>query len=61
MQYVHIPVSMKDKRPELIDQFREDLGRLPGPVFVPCHKGQRAGAFAATPEGRIAGRLFTSE
>jgi hypothetical protein len=52
---------MKGMRPEPIDPFREDLGRLPGPVFVPCHEGQRAGAVAATPAGRIAGRLFTSK
>jgi uncharacterized protein (TIGR01244 family) len=46
MQYLHIPVSSKAPRPEQVDQFRSELPRLPGPVFVHCHKGKRAGAFA---------------
>jgi uncharacterized protein (TIGR01244 family) len=46
MEYVHIPVSTKEMKAEQVDQFRRELGRLPGPVFVHCHKGKRAGAFA---------------
>lgn len=46
LQYLHIPVSSKHMRPEQVDQFREELGHLPGPVFVHCHTGKRAGAFA---------------
>ena len=46
MKYVHIPVSGKDMKPEQVDRFREELKTLPAPVFVHCHKGKRAGAFA---------------
>jgi uncharacterized protein (TIGR01244 family) len=46
MQYVHIPVSMKGMGPQLVDQFRAKLNEVPGPVFVHCHRGKRAGAFA---------------
>jgi uncharacterized protein (TIGR01244 family) len=46
LEYVHIPVSGKDLKPELVDRFRQELQRLPSPVFVHCHKGKRAGAFA---------------
>ena len=46
MKYLHIPVSGKDMKPELVDRFRQELKSLPSPVFVHCHKGKRAGAFA---------------
>ena len=46
MTYLHIPVSGKDMRPEQVDRFRRELKALPGPAFVHCHKGKRAGAFA---------------
>ncbi len=46
MRYVHLPVSMKAMGPELVDRFRDTLKEVPGPVFVHCHKGKRAGAFA---------------
>ena len=46
MKYLHIPVSGKDMKAEQVDRFRRELGLLPGPVFVHCHKGKRAGAFA---------------
>jgi len=46
MQYVHIPVSMKSMGPEQVDRFRDELKRAPGPVFVHCASGKRAGAFA---------------
>lgn len=46
MQYLHIPVSSKAPGPEQVDQFRSELPRLPGPVFVHCAKGKRAGAFS---------------
>lgn len=45
MEYLHLPVSGKDMRSEQVDQFRRELARLPGPVFVHCEKGKRAGAF----------------
>ncbi len=46
MQYLNIPVSMQNMRPELVSQFREQIAKLAGPVYVHCHKGKRAGAFA---------------
>lgn len=46
LKYVHIPVSGKDMKPELVDRFRQQLKTLPSPIFVHCHKGKRAGAFA---------------
>lgn len=45
MDYVHLPVSTKDMRPEQVDEFRERLAALPKPAFVHCHRGKRAGAF----------------
>ena len=46
MEYLHIPVSSKEPRAEQVDQFRSEVPGLPGPVFVHCAKGKRAGAFA---------------
>ena len=46
MKYLHIPVSGKDMKGDQVDRFRQELKALPGPVFVHCHKGKRAGAFA---------------
>ena len=46
MTYLHIPVSGKDMKAEQVDRFRQEIKTLPGPVFVHCHKGKRAGAFA---------------
>ncbi|MBX6312787.1 MAG: protein tyrosine phosphatase family protein [Isosphaeraceae bacterium] len=56
LQYLYIPVSLKDMRPDQVDQFREELKRLPGPVFVHYHKGKRAGAFAMMHAAVEAGR-----
>lgn len=46
MEYRHIPVSKENMTPELVDRFRTELTRIPGPVFVHCHKKTRAGALA---------------
>ncbi len=46
MEYRNIPVSMKTMAPGVVDQFRQELADLPGPVYVHCHKGKRAGAMA---------------
>ena len=46
LKYLHMPVSSKAMKPELVDRFRDELKSLPAPVFVHCHKGKRAGAFA---------------
>lgn len=45
LEYLHIPVSTKDMRPEQVDEFRQKLADLPKPVFAHCHRGKRAGAF----------------
>jgi uncharacterized protein (TIGR01244 family) len=46
LKYVHLPVSSENMEPERVDRFREQLPSLPGPVFVHCYQGKRAGAFA---------------
>ncbi|MFP4054516.1 MAG: fused DSP-PTPase phosphatase/NAD kinase-like protein [Phycisphaerae bacterium] len=45
LQYVNIPVSMEEADKQLVDRFRENLERMPKPVFVHCRMGKRAGAF----------------
>lgn len=45
LSYAHIPVSGDDMRPELVDQFRDEVSALPAPVFVHCASGKRSGAF----------------
>ncbi|WP_372716578.1 beta-lactamase hydrolase domain-containing protein [Novipirellula sp.] len=44
LKYLHIPVSMQDMSPELVDRFREKFSELPKPVFAHCQSGKRAGA-----------------
>lgn len=46
LEYLHIPVSKEGIQPEQVDRFRHKVQRLPGPVFVHCHSGKRAGALA---------------
>ena len=46
MNYVHLPVSGKQMRTEQVDDFRQFLSALDGPLFVHCKAGKRAGAFA---------------
>ena len=46
LNYLQIPVASTDPRPEQVDQFREKLAELPGPVLVHCASGRRSGAFA---------------
>lgn len=46
LEYRHLPVSMKSMAPELVDQVRQELSKLPSPVYMHCHKGKRAGAMA---------------
>lgn len=55
MEYLHIPVSSKEPRAEQVDQFRAEVPKLPGPAFVHCAKGKRAGAFAMMHQGVEAG------
>ena len=44
LKYLHIPVSMQDMSPEVVDRFREKYSELPKPVFAHCKSGKRAGA-----------------
>lgn len=46
LEYLHIPVAMKEIHPEQVDQFRAELARLPKPMYAHCKGGKRAGAFA---------------
>jgi uncharacterized protein (TIGR01244 family) len=45
LHYLHIPVSAKALGAEQVDQFRQELSRLPAPMFVHCATGKRSGAF----------------
>lgn len=44
MQYVHIPVSTENMDEAQVSRFRDQLAQLPGPQFVHCGTGRRAGA-----------------
>lgn len=44
LRYLNVPVSMQEMRPELVDEFREQLKGLPKPLFAHCKTGKRAGA-----------------
>lgn len=46
LSYLHIPVSMKEMKPEQVDRFREEYEKLPKPIYGHCQTGKRAGAFA---------------
>lgn len=46
LEYLNIPVSMKEIKPDQVDRFRSELARLPKPMFAHCKGGKRAGAFA---------------
>lgn len=45
LEYRHIPVSGDAMGDALVDKFRDIVKALPGPVFVHCASGKRAGAF----------------
>lgn len=55
LSYLHIPVSAKDPKPEQVARFRDEVERLPGPVFVHCASGKRAGAFSMIQQAVEAG------
>lgn len=44
MTYAHVPVSMKDAGPAVVEAFCRELAAAPKPAFVHCKLGQRAGA-----------------
>ncbi len=46
LAYLHLPVSGSDMRSQQVDDFRQCLENLEGPVLVHCKAGKRAGAFA---------------
>lgn len=45
MEYLHYPVSSDAMSPEIVDEFRDQVDDLPGPVFAHCQTGSRSGAF----------------
>lgn len=45
LEYVHLPVSSDEMSHSLVDRFREEASRRPGPIFVHCASGKRSGAF----------------
>lgn len=46
MDYVHLPVTMRNLDFSVVEQFSQAIERLPKPVHVHCKAGTRAGAFA---------------
>lgn len=44
LDYLHVPVSMDNLTPEVVDAFRSEFERLPMPVYAHCASGKRAGA-----------------
>ena len=46
MAYVHLPVPTDRLSGDLLARFREEVLRLPKPVFVHCASGKRSGMFA---------------
>lgn len=42
LSFVHLPVSVPELSPDLVEQFRRTVDALPGPVYVHCGLGQRA-------------------
>lgn len=49
MEYMHLPVSMKQVRAEQADEFCHAIDNLDGPFFVHCKMGKRAAAFSILP------------
>ncbi|MBP0447802.1 protein tyrosine phosphatase family protein [Roseomonas sp. SSH11] len=45
LDYAHIPVAPTGPRPEQVDEFRQKLSDLPGPVLIHCASGKRASVF----------------
>lgn len=50
MDYFHLPVDPEAPEPSEVERFRSALDDLPGPAYVHCDDGGRAGAFAAMRE-----------
>jgi protein tyrosine phosphatase (PTP) superfamily phosphohydrolase (DUF442 family) len=55
LRYVHVPVSLKNLAAEQVDQFRREMQSLPGPVYVHCRGGTRAGTLVAINDAVQAG------
>jgi len=56
MTYTHIPVAGDSMGQQVVDQYREEAARLPGPVFVHCASGKRSGAFTMMDVGVAQGK-----
>ncbi|WP_167737349.1 beta-lactamase hydrolase domain-containing protein [Sphingomonas parva] len=50
LRYVHIPVDLANIDEGTIQRFKDEIGQLPGPVFVHCASGRRAEAVASAAE-----------
>ena len=57
LSYANIPVASTGPLPEQVDQFRQELAKLPQPVLVHCASGKRSGAFAIAHLARQDGLL----
>lgn len=50
LEYVHIPVDGANIDAAVIQKFKDEVAKLPSPVFVHCASGRRAQAVAAAAE-----------
>ena len=60
LNYVHLPVSVGDLRPEQVQAFTRAVERSDGPVYVHCGGGQRACAFALMSKADVRGSVAES-
>ena len=51
LHYVHIPVNTDALNIGLGNRFHQEVSAVPGPVYVHCTAGRRAGAFAVLHAG----------
>jgi uncharacterized protein (TIGR01244 family) len=51
LTYAHVPVPVPALRLEGLDRFREELARLPRPLYVHCSTGKRAGTLVVIDVG----------
>jgi uncharacterized protein (TIGR01244 family) len=46
LEYGHVPISLEELSRETVERFRNEMDRLPAPVYVHCAEGTRARAMA---------------
>ena len=46
LEYVHLPVNSDHLSTDVVDRFRDEIERRPGPILVHCSSGERSGTLA---------------